>query len=147
MNAQLLLSGTPEELQEILSLMKRSNGVTSGNQDSLVNPMFPKGQVKESEIPSVVEFKTAKQKSKAEKQKALAKVEEPAEEEDDDETTDDEDEKSDITIEELRLLVQTKAKAGKRDQIKKLLTSLGASSVTELDEDKYQDFKAGLEKL
>lgn len=56
-------------------------------------------------------------------------------------------EKSDITVEELRALVAQKAKSGKRDAIKTLLTSYEAESVSTLAAKDYIDFKTKLEAL
>jgi hypothetical protein len=56
-------------------------------------------------------------------------------------------EETTVTIEELRSDIQAKAKAGKRDDIKKLLKEFGAASVTELDEEHYGDFKLKLDRL
>jgi len=47
---------------------------------------------------------------------------------------------SDITVEQLRAAVSQKATAGKRAEIKALLTSFGAENVTSLDKDNYADF-------
>ena len=41
---------------------------------------------------------------------------------------------------EIKNLVTTKIKAGKRDEMKALLKEFGATNVTELAEDKYYDF-------
>lgn len=47
---------------------------------------------------------------------------------------------TDITVEQLRAAVSQKATAGKRAEIKALLTSFGAENVTSLDKDNYADF-------
>ncbi len=47
---------------------------------------------------------------------------------------------TDITVEQLRAVVSEKATAGKRTEIKHLLTALGAENVTSLDKDNYADF-------
>lgn len=53
----------------------------------------------------------------------------------------------DVTIEMLRPIVQAQAKAGKREEVKKLLKSYKADSLTELDASNYSSFKAKLEAL
>lgn len=45
-----------------------------------------------------------------------------------------------ITIEEVRALVQEKSKAGKREVIKAILTEFGVPRVTDLGKDQYQPF-------
>ena len=45
-----------------------------------------------------------------------------------------------FTIEQCRAIVVTKAGEGKRDDVKKILTELGADNVTSLTPDKYEEF-------
>lgn len=116
MTTQLLLSGSPEELQNILGMLIKPNGQT--HEDEPIKTV----EVKEKKPP---------------KQGKLKLVEPEVED-----TASDVDEE--ITIESLRLLVQEKAKAGKRDEIKAILKKLGAASVTELDEEQYGAFKTQL---
>lgn len=52
-----------------------------------------------------------------------------------------------ITLEDLRALVRTKAQAGHRDAIKACLVASGAENVTNLEKDKYAEFKANVEAL
>ena len=52
-----------------------------------------------------------------------------------------------ISIEELRALVSTKAKAGKKEAIKSLLVEFNAESVSTLDSKEYQNFKTQLEAI
>jgi hypothetical protein len=52
-----------------------------------------------------------------------------------------------ISIEQLRSLVQTKAQAGKRDEIKKILGEFGADKVTSLQENQYADFHEKINAL
>lgn len=99
MNAQLTISGTPEELMEVLNSL---NGKKTEN--------------------------------KKDTKKKPAAVVEPEEE-------------PEITVEELRQLVQAKTKDGHRDAVKKLLKGFGVASVTELGEDNYSEFKEKLEDL
>jgi len=47
---------------------------------------------------------------------------------------------SDITVEQLRAAVSQKASAGKRTELKNLLSTFGAENVTSLDKDNYADF-------
>jgi hypothetical protein len=49
-----------------------------------------------------------------------------------------------ITLEQVRDVVQKKALAGKRVEVKTILTSFGAENVTGLEKEKYADF---LEKV
>lgn len=102
MNAQLTISGTPEELMEVLNSL---NGKKTEN------------------------------KKDTKKKPAALTVVEP------------DDEEPEITVEELRLLVQAKSKDGHRDAVKKLLKGFGVASVTELGEDNYSEFKEKLEDL
>ena len=50
-----------------------------------------------------------------------------------------------ITVEELRTVVREKAQAGKREELKALLTEFSATNVTTLKEEQYADFMAKLE--
>jgi hypothetical protein len=52
-----------------------------------------------------------------------------------------------ITLEVLRAAVRVKAQAGKRDDVKKLLSEFGADKVTNLRQDQYADFHAKIEAL
>lgn len=47
---------------------------------------------------------------------------------------------TDITVEQLRAVVSEKANAGKRTEIKQLLTAFGAENVTSLDKSLYAEF-------
>ncbi|GAB1462201.1 hypothetical protein [Pedobacter sp.] len=47
---------------------------------------------------------------------------------------------SKVSIEQLRAAVQLKAQAGKRTELKELLTEFGTENVTSLEKDKYVDF-------
>ena len=52
-----------------------------------------------------------------------------------------------IAIEDVRALVQSKATAGKRDEVKALLNSFNVARVTDLDESQYADFMKKAENL
>lgn len=52
-----------------------------------------------------------------------------------------------ITVEELRTIVRDKAQAGKREQIKAILTEMDSTSVTTLKEEQYADFLTKVNKL
>jgi hypothetical protein len=52
-----------------------------------------------------------------------------------------------ITIEQVRASVQKKSQAGKRDQIKTLLSDFGADKVTSLQPDQYATFYEKIEAL
>ena len=101
MTTQLTLSGTPEELANVLDFLNKKS-------DS------PKKKPHKTEPEAIV---------------------------DEDVTT------CEVTIEDIRNAVQTKSKAGKREEIKKLLKEFSAASVTELDEDNYGEFKLKLDKI
>ena len=51
------------------------------------------------------------------------------------------------TVEEVRAEVQAKAQAGKREEVKALLTKFGAASVTVLDAKHYSAFMSELANL
>lgn len=48
--------------------------------------------------------------------------------------------KSSVSLEMVRAAVSEKANAGKRNELKELLTSFGSKNVTELDKAKYAEF-------
>ena len=48
--------------------------------------------------------------------------------------------KETITLERVREVVQTKAVAGKRTEVKAILTAFGAENVTGLSQEKYAEF-------
>ncbi|MBS1776004.1 MAG: hypothetical protein JSS64_06955 [Bacteroidetes bacterium] len=52
-----------------------------------------------------------------------------------------------ISVEQVRSSVQAKAKEGKREEIKNLLTEFGAENVTALKEEHYNDFLTKLNGL
>lgn len=52
-----------------------------------------------------------------------------------------------ISVEQVRSAVQEKAKEGKRQEIKDLLTDFGAENVTALSADKYAEFLTKLNAL
>lgn len=54
---------------------------------------------------------------------------------------------SDIKIEEIRKMVQEKSQAGKKEEVKKLLTKHNAASVTLLAKENYPAFVEDLKKL
>lgn len=54
---------------------------------------------------------------------------------------------SEVTTEMVREAVQAIAKAGKKDDVKKLLTKYGAENVTSLDSAKYAEFLEELKNL
>lgn len=54
---------------------------------------------------------------------------------------------SNVTVEQLRSIVRAKAQAGKREELKGLLSEFGSESVTTLPVEKYADFKAKVEAL
>jgi hypothetical protein len=54
---------------------------------------------------------------------------------------------SDVTIEQLREAVQVKSTAGKRDEIKGILSELGVKNVTSLEKDKYAEFLSKVQGL
>lgn len=68
--------------------------------------------------------------------KAPAKVEEPKAETPTPTTA----KANDITLEQVRDAVQKKALAGKRVEVKAILTSFGAENVTGLEKEKYAEF-------
>jgi len=119
MTTQLTLSGTPEELLEVLNFINSLN-VMDGTADSPVS--F--SEVKKLNSP----------KKKPHKTEPETIVYEDA-------TT------CEVTIEDIRSAVQAKSKAGKREEIKKLLKEFSAASVTELDEENYGEFKLKLDKI
>lgn len=106
MTTQLTLTGTPQELADVLEFL---NGKSS-KAEKASEPAKGKGKIVQQTLPL-------------------------------------EDENEEITVDALRLIVQEKAKAGKRDAVKKILKDYGAASVTELDESDYADVKAAIEKL
>lgn len=55
--------------------------------------------------------------------------------------------KTNMTIEQVRALVAAKAKAGKREAIKDLLTEHGVENVTSLPADKYETFYNAVNSL
>lgn len=61
-----------------------------------------------------------------------AQVEKPAETKPESETK--------VSIEQVRALVQTKAKNGHREAIKEILTEMGADNVSSLPADSYNEF-------
>lgn len=52
-----------------------------------------------------------------------------------------------ITVEDLRAIVRDKAQAGKREQIKAILTGMDSTSVTTLKEEQYADFLTKVKAL
>ncbi len=54
---------------------------------------------------------------------------------------------SDITVEQLRAAVSQKASAGKRTELKNLLSTFGAENVTTLDKSKYGEFLTAVKAL
>lgn len=57
------------------------------------------------------------------------------------------DEKAKLTQEQVRAVVQRQSKAGKRDEVKKLLGEFGADKLPDLKESQYADFLTKLEAL
>ena len=53
----------------------------------------------------------------------------------------------DITVEQLRAAVSQKASAGKRTELKNLLSTFGAENVTTLDKSKYGEFLTAVKAL
>jgi hypothetical protein len=54
---------------------------------------------------------------------------------------------ADIAVEQLRAVVSEKATAGKRTEIKQLLTAFGAENVTSLDKSLYAEFLTKVKDL
>lgn len=55
--------------------------------------------------------------------------------------------RSDITVEQLRAVASEKAKAGKREDLKAVLTDFGAENITTLAVEKYADFLNAINAL
>jgi hypothetical protein len=100
-----------------------------------------------AELIGLLSGNAAPGKSKNEKP-AKQKEKEPEDDpEDDDLVGGNDSNDDDVTFETLQEKVSAKAQAGKRDAVKKLLTKYGATKLTELDKDKYEEFDKAIDKI
>jgi hypothetical protein len=84
---------------------------------------------------------------KTEKPAKLKQITMDLKEPSDNDTTTNGQQAPEITLELLRKTVQSKVAEGKRDQVKELLNTFSANSVSVLQKAKYQDFYAKAKDL
>ena len=137
------------DLTDSKSVLALSNflSVVGGGEKATVTEVKqePKQEAKAAELPKK-EKPVAKQEPAKEVAKEVAKQEEPAKEEKTEEAPKKEASSDGISIVEVRALLAKKV-GDYRTEIKNELTKLGASSVTTLEADKYQEFADFLNSL